>query len=255
MLSEDVLDERLRALDKLSGIGPATWWPRLRGQLADRLAPLSAELSSAQVDVVSAKAAHRSSVERLMFVQARADDLSAAREAAASSLSGVDGDRARAIVVEVNEIAEAVFAAQSARLSATEVVAELSTAATWSNYDTFLGGGMLASGAKRGSIESANDAAQPLVNLLAQLRKELQDLGAPTAYFGVQLNDLTASLDVWWDNIFSDWTMHNRIDDAQERIQRLIAGLDELMEQLGQRRRDALDRLDALIAAASGSAG
>ncbi len=253
MQSEDVLDERLRALDQLSGIGPATWWPRLRGQLADRLAPLSAEVSRAQADVVSAKAAHRTAVERLMFVQARADDLPAARETAAASLSGADGDLARGVLVEINEVAEALFAAQSARLSATRVAAELSTAAGWSTYDTFLGGGMMASAIKRDSVESAGDAARPLVGLLAQLREELQDLGAPTAYFDVQTNDLTASLDVWWDNIFSDWSMHNRIDDAQERIKRLIAGLDELMEQLGQRRREALDRLDALIAAENGS--
>ncbi|MCZ3389643.1 MAG: hypothetical protein LH645_11115 [Actinomycetia bacterium] len=50
------------------------------------------------MDVVSVKAAHRSAVDRLMFVQARADDLPAAREAAATSLSGADGDLARGVL-------------------------------------------------------------------------------------------------------------------------------------------------------------
>jgi len=246
--AEEALDERLRALSTLSGIGPATWWSRLRGQLADRQAPAEAEVRRAEAEATAAKAAHRTTAEHLSLVQARADDLPAAREAAVAALSGADGDRARGILVEANELAGALFAAQSARLAATRVGAELGTASAWSTYDTFLGGGMMVSAVKQDAIESASDAAQPLDELLVQLRKELQDLAAPTAYFGVQMGDLTASLDVWWDNIFSDWTMHKRIDDAQERIERLIAGLDELMEQLGQRRSEALAKLDALVA-------
>jgi hypothetical protein len=246
--AEEALDERLHALRALSGVGPATWWPRLRGQLADRRLPASEEARRAEVEVVAAKAAHRTAVEQLSLVQALADDLPAAREAAALSMPDEEGERARALLAEAREVAEALFAAQSARLAASRVGSELSAAAAWSTYDTFLGGGLIASAIKQDSVHSAGTAAEPLVELLGELRKELQDLDAPTAYFGVQMGDLTASLDVWFDNIFSDWTMHNRIDDARERIERLIAGLDELMEKLGQRRSNVLAQLDGLLA-------
>jgi hypothetical protein len=245
--SEEVLGDRLRTQNVLSGIGPTTWWLRIRGLLAERRAQSAEEVRRAQGEVASAEAAHRTAVDRLSLVQARADDLPAAREAAVAFLPGADGELARELLVGANELAEALFAAQSARLTASRVDSELSTAAAWSTYDTFLGGGLVASAMKQDAALSAGDAAQPLVEHLATLRKELQDLGAPTAYFGVQMNDLTASFDVWWDNIFSDWSMHNRIGDAQERIAGLKVGLDELMTVLGQRRRDALQRLDALI--------
>jgi hypothetical protein len=105
---------------------------------------------------------------------------------------------------------------------------------------------------KHASIDAAGHASQDLVSLLAGLRTELQNLGAPTAYFGVQMDDRTASRDVWADNIFSDWRMHRRIDDSRERVQRLVVGLDELMANLGERRAAAMARLDALIAASAG---
>ena len=82
LTSEDAVDERLRTLNSLSGFGPATWWLRLRGQLADRQAPVAEEV-------------RRTAVEHLSLLQERADDLPAAREAAVGSIVGPDGDVAR----------------------------------------------------------------------------------------------------------------------------------------------------------------
>ncbi|HVQ87609.1 MAG TPA: hypothetical protein VMT88_05440 [Actinomycetes bacterium] len=251
--AEDELANCLQAVHRVSGSGPATWFPRLSGRLTERRASIESSVRQLEGEAAQAVAEHKAAVERLMLTQSRADDLAAAREAASSALTGPNAELAQAALAEANELAEALFAAQSAHLAATGVNSELSTAGKWSTYDTFFGGGMIASMMKQESVQSADDASQPLVNSLTMLRSELQDLNAPTAYFAVQTNDLTASLDVWWDNIFSDLTMARRIDDAQLRVQRLLVGLDQLAAQLGERRQAALERLDALIAGSTAS--
>ncbi len=181
-------------------------------------------------------------------MQAWADDLPAARETAAASLTGANAEPARALLLEADELSKALFTAQSAHLLATRVCSELSTASRWSTYDTFLGGGVASSGMKHLSIDSANPSSQELVSLLAGLRTQLQDLGAPTAYFGVQMDDSAASRDVWADDVFSDWEMHQRIGDSRKRATRLVVGLDQLIARLGERRMTVVARLDALIA-------
>ena len=60
-------------------------------------------------------------------------------------------------------------------------------------------------------------------------------------------NDLVGTMDVWWDNFISDFSMSSRINDARERTTRLFAGLDQLTEELGKRRLVAMQRVDDLL--------
>ena len=253
--AEDELGIRQKALRDLSGLGVGAWRLRFNGELAGRKAAAESAVKQSEAAVEQAVAAHKVAAVRVMLTQGRADDLPAAREAAIAALSGSEAESARGALTAANELSEALFAAQSAHLAALGVSAQLATASTYSTYDTFFGGGFTASTMKQDALHSAGDASQPLVDSLAKLRSELQDLNAPTAYFAVQTGDLTGSLDVWWDNVFSDLAMAKRINDAQDRIQRLIAGLEELEAKLGERRLTALARLDLLITSGSRASG
>ena len=245
--AEVELDTRRSVLAELSRLGPATWGLRLRGQLADRQARAAEAVRSAEVTAAAASLAHRSAVERLLHVQETADDLPSAREAVAASLTGPDAEQASALLGEAQQLAESLFTAQSARLLASRLDSDLATAGTWSTYDTYLGGGMVSGAMKLESVDSAGDLAQALPSLLTGLRAELQDLGAPTAYFGVEVHDGTTSWDVWADSIVADWGMDQKIDAAHLRTQRLVVGLDELMARLGERHTAVIRRLDAVI--------
>jgi hypothetical protein len=187
--------------------------------------------------------------------QAAADALPPAREAAVAALQGPAADEAGRALAAAQELAEAIFTANSASLVAADVVSELATAEGWSTYDTFLGGGLVASGMKQDSIYRSNDKAAVLTDLLMSLRAELQALQVPTSYFAIQMNDPVASidLDLWWDNVFTDYAMAKRIDSAQDRIQRLQNGLTQLVATLGDRRNQLLAEVDALVASELGT--
>ena len=76
---------------------------------------------------------------------------------------------------------------------------------------------------------------------------------APTSYFAVQMNDFVASIDfdMWWDNVFTDFVLHRRIDQAQDRVERLQEGLVKVADVLGERRSMLLNRVDSLISSTS----
>ena len=52
--AEVELDRQLRVLHTCSGLGPATWWPRLRGQLADRQLSATEAVRQAEVEAEGA---------------------------------------------------------------------------------------------------------------------------------------------------------------------------------------------------------
>jgi hypothetical protein len=59
---------------------------------------------------------------------------------------------------------------------------------------------------------------------------------------------LSRTLDIWFDNIFSDWGTQSRIKDAQSRLTALARTLQAAGGELERRR----DGLRARIAAAEG---
>lgn len=244
---EAKLDDRQRLVDHLTGASIGTWLPRLTGRLGDRQAPATAALREQEVTTIRAVRNQEASVKRLAEIQAAADDLPAAREAAVEVLAEPDAHEARLALDEARELAEAIFAANRAHLAASGVDEELARAKSLSTYDTYFGGGMIASMMKHDAIDDANSKSAPLTECLLVLRKELQDLGAPTSYFAVQAHDLTATADVWFDNVFSDLAIARRITDARDRTQRLQSSLTQLATSLGEKRLVALARVDAII--------
>ena len=248
LVAEVSLEGCYRDLARVTGWGIATWWPRLISRIGDRQQYAQEALRRQEVETGRAITEHQDAVRSLSSAQAGADDLPAAREAAVAAMKGPESEAALQALEEARELAEALFAANNARLAATGVDDELSAANWWSTYDTYFGGALVSSAMKDESLQYANAAAAPLVERLTILRKELQDLEVPTSYFAVQTNDMTARADIWWDNVFSDLVMAKRIHTARERLQRLQDGLTELALILGERRNLALARVDDLIA-------
>jgi hypothetical protein len=91
---------------------------------------------------------------------------------------------------------------------------------------------------------------------LAQFTDELSDVHMSGVRL-VELGGLTRVFDVWFDNIFTDLAVRERIIDAQDTVQQAIEGVQHIRAQLrdrAQQRTDALartnaDRLDLLTRA------
>lgn len=91
----------------------------------------------------------------------------------------------------------------------------------------------MASVAKHHRIDEANDAASHVQVALGVLRRELGDLhlGLSTLTF----DGLERTLDIWFDNIFSDIATQHRITKQLEQVQALrmeLAGLRPRLQSM-----------------------
>jgi hypothetical protein len=62
---------------------------------------------------------------------------------------------------------------------------------------------------------------------------------------GIGITDLTRALDVWFDNIFSDWAVRDRIAKASEQVHRLLGEVGAIGRELERRRQATAAELAA----------
>ena len=127
--------------------------------------------------------------------------------------------RIRVSDAEFREINEAVLAGERALNSLREAKSRLNSARAWGVYD-ILGGGMISSIVKHSKVHDANEWLEQANRDLRRFAKELRDVPGEEIY--VQAGDLASTLDIFFDNIFSDFIVQNRINEAREEIDRLI---------------------------------
>ena len=249
---------------RLEGFSPAKVWSVLRGDIDDRLAVERAEQQAAEHAAAGAR-------ERLDHARADADRLTAERDAlgdvdtafalaldaeervlrlaggdVAGELVRIDtahGER----VAQRLELSEATAAATYAQQALDAAQASLDSAGGWSTYDTFFNGGFLADMMKHDHIEQSRRAFAEVNRALETLAAELADIDAAPVH-GVQISESLAVFDVLFDNIFSDWTVRERIADAQHDAADLRMRLGVLVDDLSARTaaaEQALADLDA----------
>jgi hypothetical protein len=126
---------------------------------------------------------------------------------------------------EGQELAEAVDALTLATMRLQVAQDRLARAHGWGTYDTWFGGGLLSSLFKHDRIEDAEAMMRRLDLALQTVRTELADIGIESAG-DVGVAPLSRTLDIWFDNIFSDLGTQRRIKDAQDRLTGLAAALD-----------------------------
>jgi len=248
-VEEDQLDALYGQLDHITGWNLATWLPRITGRNRDRQSKVTDAILQQHVRRNSAVAEHETALAEMLSIQAAIDGLPPAREAAVAAMTGPGAAEAKQQLAAAEELSGALAAAGRAQALVTGMEGELSSAQRWSGYDTYLGGGIMSSALKQDRIYNANDIGAALTQELTTLRKNLQDLNVPTSYFSIQSNDAIASSDVIFDNIFSDFAMSRRINDAQDRVERLKIGLVEVSTKLGNQHKAIVDHIDQLLAA------
>ena len=145
---------------------------------------------------------------------------------------------------EMREIAEAMQAARTAFDALSQVQEKLGSASGWSTYDTFFGGGAISSAIKHSRLDEAAQAAAHADRCLAVLRTELADVqNVALTVPNPAVDGLTRFVDVWFDNIFTDLAVRDRIKQAERNVARSMELVREVHESLKQRRAQARARL------------
>ncbi len=121
---------------------------------------------------------------------------------------------------------------------------KLGSASSWSNYDTYLGGGMIASAVKHSRLDEAAALASQADRQLATLRTELTTVGQLAPQLTVSSG--ARFVDIWFNNIFTDLAFADRIRQAQQNTVQAIQTVSSVQQKLESRRAEVQDRLGAM---------
>ncbi|WP_434810467.1 hypothetical protein [Microbacterium sp. bgisy189] len=238
--AEAALAAEARDVAKLESFSLTKVWASLRGTDLDDLQRERAEVQAAQYALAEARqmlADHDASVADLEGRLAAFGDLDArhsralaarehemrAGDGAAEALDQV-AERRGALHAEVVELQQAIEASVHADAALAAAEECLDSASGWATYDTFFGGGMIADLVKHDRMNKAADLIRRADRALAELGAELADVGMAAAG-DLGIDDFSRALDIWFDNIFTDWAVRDRVVAAAQRVQQLRAGI------------------------------
>ncbi len=249
----------------LESFSPTRIWAALRGsrdtdldreraeqQAAEYVvARAEAELAAAQAEVASAEAALAAlgdvAARRQRALAAMEDLLRATDPEVGGQLQRLSGEVAAA-TAQRTEVAEAAGAAAEAARLLGVAQQSLGSAGGWATYDTFFGGGLMTDMMKYDRMDATQQALHQADGALRRLARELADVGLRSTVDGLQVDGLTRTFDVWFDNIFSDWAVKSRISEAAERTDRAARLVHEVRVRLAEEERAVAATLARLTA-------
>lgn len=132
----------------------------------------------------------------------------------------------------IKEIKEAMAVGNQVLAKIDSVVDSLSSARSWGTYD-IIGGGMLSDLMKHSKIDDAQEKVREVKSLIRSFRTELADVNLS---FDVTLNTdgFSKFADFFFDGLFADLNMQNRIADAQDSVSSAKSKINQTMIKLNQ---------------------
>lgn len=137
------------------------------------------------------------------------------------------------IETRMKELDEAIEAGKSAFSDVEQVMDSLESAADWGAYD-ILGGGFLATAAKRSHMDDAQHLMHSLKDSLRRFDQELRDVGGEIDS-QMEVASYFRLADWFFDGLFVDLAVQSRIREAQERMD---AAADRIGGLVGRLERD-----------------
>ena len=249
-------------VDRLEGLSLAKVWATLKGSHASDLERETAERDAARYTLAEAEERRRVAAHECEAVEARLADLGdvdAAHERAvvakeawitrsghetAAPLARIAERRGELLAVdeEAREAHRAGVAAADLLVHASEL---LGSAQSWSTWDTFGGGGLVTDLVKYAQVDRAQELLRRADEALQAFSRELADLHLDVVR-GVQVDQMTRTFDVWFDNIFSDMAVRARIQEAGRHVADASVQVRQALAVLETECRDLAEELASL---------
>lgn len=140
------------------------------------------------------------------------------------------------LIKESKEIEEAYSVGRRLLIEVNEAEEELRGAKNWGIFDS-AGGDLISTIAKHNKINNANDKFEKIVHLISKFNKELGDINLNNVSFSAA----TMTLDLFFDNIFTDILVQNKINDLINNMESLKRRVESIMRNL-QERYDNLEK-------------
>jgi hypothetical protein len=250
---------------RLESYSPTRIWAALRGSRDADLDREQAERQAAEYAVALAQSRLSGALDEVQRSEtqlAELGDVAGRREralAAKEEWLTSTADEAGAHLVQLaqdlastrsaaNEVREAVAAAELAASRLELARRTLGSAGDWATYDTFFGGGMFSDMVKYQKMDEAQRLLHDADQALRNLSVELADVGVNAVVHGLAVDGLTQTFDVWFDNIFSDWSVRARITEAAKRAEAAAGVVHQIRGRLAQQEGDLAERERAFVA-------
>ena len=165
--------------------------------------------------------------------------------AAAEALLHLE-ERVAFLTSQERELQEAIAAGNSALKTAKQILSSLDSAGGWSTWD-MLGGGVIADLAKHSHLDEAQGNIEFLQSQLRRFKTELADV---TIHMDAQVSveGFLRFADYFFDGIFADWAVMNRINQSQEQVQATCYQIQTVLQQLDQMIQTVTEERTALTA-------
>lgn len=130
------------------------------------------------------------------------------------------------------ELEEARAAGDRATAALERMEDSLESARRYGVWDTWMGGGFLADMAKHQRLDEAESWAEESRAALAAFQRELRDVDAAIKAPTIGIDSWDRGFDIWLDNLWTDWSILNKIDDALEGVRHTAGQLESLTSRL-----------------------
>lgn len=254
-------------VDRLERVSWSSIWASVRGSKEEDLDREKAEAWAARVKLQEAQRQLEEIRREIADRRSRTDDSCEAvyqellREkeaeyrqkdpAFAAKMADIER-RELDMATQRKELNEALYAGKRVLTQVHAALDKLSSAEGWSTWD-LMGGGLIADVMKYSSMDEAQQLMESVQSDLRRYQAELADV-AQTANFNLQTDGVTWAMDIWFDNIFGDWAVRDRIVQSgrqledveyrirsmQEQLEEQLSGVQHTMEMLQQEREEAV---------------
>lgn len=130
------------------------------------------------------------------------------------------------------EVREAINAGERAHSIAEETLDGLKSAKNWGMVD-LIGGGIMSDVIKYDKLKSVKDRTSALQMALRTFRTELADVSSRIeGPLQVEVGEFLHFADYFFDGIFTDWMVYDKIKVSQERAEQTYSQIQGILEQL-----------------------
>lgn len=136
----------------------------------------------------------------------------------------------------LTEIHEAITAGKEAKHKLEEAAQALHKAKDYSTWDTFLGGGLIATALKHDELDKSNSYLHSAQIALQRFQNELLDIQEMKhGTLEIDTDGFVKFADYFFDDIFSEWSIHSKILTAMDQITRVLDDVSNTLLELDQK--------------------
>lgn len=268
---EKTMQKEQDDVDRLNGRSLAAFFYRATGKIGEKLTKEEAEAYAASVKYEAAKNELQAVSDDIDYCQRRLSQLQDCEQQYEKVLeekteqikkSGVpEAGRIMNLENEIafletqqKEIQEAVTAGNRALDITRKILEDLDSAKNWSTFD-LMGGGLIADMAKYDRLNKVQDKIQDLQAALRGFRTELADVTERiSGDLHVEIGDFLHFADYFFDGLFTDWMVYDKINDSRgrtlrtrEQIQKILGQLNAMDNEFCSKKENLKEELEQTI--------